>query len=227
MTVHFKICCINSVQEADLAIAAGAVAVGLVGEMPNGPGPISDDEITEIAAHVRGRHDDKIWTTLLTSRTDGQAIADHIAETRVNTVQIVDAPERGAYDAIRKAHPRARIMQVIHVEDASAVDAAREAAESVDAVLLDSGKPSAATPTLGGTGDVHDWTISRQIIETVGKPVFLAGGLNPENVAEAIAAVRPYGVDICSGLRDKADAYRLVPEKLEAFAGVLRRAAAG
>ncbi len=227
MTIRFKVCCISSTKEADLAIAAGAAAVGLVGEMPNGPGPISDDEIKEIAAHVRARHGDEIWTTLLTSRTEGAAIAGHITETGVNTVQIVDAPDRGAYAAIRKAHPLVRLIQVIHVEDAGAVDAAREAAEQVDVILLDSGKPSAATPTLGGTGDTHDWTISRKIIEAVDKPVFLAGGLNPENVAEAIAAVRPHGVDICSGLRDKQEGYRLIPEKLEAFAGVLRRAVGG
>ncbi len=227
MTIHFKVCCIHSADEADMAIAAGAAAVGLVAEMPNGPGPISDEEITEIAAHVRGRHGDKIWTTLLTSRTEGDAIADHIAATRVNTVQIVDAPERGAYDAIRKAHKAVRLMQVIHVENDGAVDDARRAAEYVDVILLDSGKPGTAARTLGGTGDVHDWTISRQIIEAVDRPVFLAGGLGPDNVASAVAAVGPYGVDICSGLRDKADAYRLVPEKLEAFAAVLRQGAGG
>jgi phosphoribosylanthranilate isomerase len=221
MTVHFKVCCIRSADEAELAIAAGAAAVGLVGEMPNGPGQISDDDIHEIAASVHRRHGDKIWTTLLTSRTDGAAIADHIAVTGVNTVQVVDAPASGAYAAIRKAHAHIRLMQVIHVEDAGAIDAARQAAQSVDVILLDSGKPSTAARTLGGTGDTHDWAISRQIIEAVPIPVFLAGGLGPDNVAEAVAAVRPYGVDICSGIRDKEDGYRLVPEKLEAFAGAL------
>ncbi len=223
MAIHFKVCCIRSADEADMAIAAGAAAVGLVAEMPNGPGPISDDKIREIAAHVRARHGDNIWTTLLTSRTDGEAITDHIAATGVNTVQIVDAPEHGAYDAIRKAHEAVRLMQVIHVEDAGAVDAARQAAQSVDVILLDSGKPSTSARTLGGTGETHDWTISRQIIEAVPVPVFLAGGLGPDNVADAVDTVGPYGVDICSGIRDKADAYRLVPEKLQAFAAVIRQ----
>ncbi|NOX83124.1 MAG: phosphoribosylanthranilate isomerase [Alphaproteobacteria bacterium] len=221
MTVHFKVCCIRSADEAALAVAAGAAAVGLVGEMPNGPGQISDDDIREIAASVHRSHGDKIWTALLTSRTDGAAIADHIAATGVNTVQIVDAPASGAYAVIRKAHAHIRLMQVIHVEDAGAIETARQAAQSVDVILLDSGKPSTAARTLGGTGDTHDWTISRQIIEAVRVPVFLAGGLGPDNVAEAVAAVGPYGVDICSGIRDKTDGYRLVPEKLEAFAGAL------
>lgn len=221
-TVRFKVCCIQSAAEADMAIRAGALAVGLVGEMPNGPGPIPDAAIREIAAHVRARQGDEIWTTLLTSRTDGEAIAKHVAETGVNTVQIVDAPASGAYEIIRRTHPRLRILQVVHVEDERALEFARRAGEDVDAILLDSGKPSATTRTLGGTGDVHDWSVSRRIVEASPIPVFLAGGLNPDNVADAVAAVRPFAVDICSGLRDKARGYALVPERLRAFATRLR-----
>jgi phosphoribosylanthranilate isomerase len=221
MPIRFKICCIQSTDEADLAVAAGALAVGLVGPMPNGVGPIGDDLITEIAAHVRARYGDKIWSTLLTSRTDGDGIADHIAMTGANTLQIVDTPEARAYETLRRAHPGLRIIQVIHVEDEAAIDHARRAGESVDAILLDSGKPSAPVRTLGGTGDVHDWTISRRIVETCGRPVFLAGGLNPQNVAAAVDAVRPFGVDICSGLRDRDRRDALNPAKLGAFAAAL------
>lgn len=209
----------QSIAEADMAIAAGAQAIGLVGEMPNGPGPITDDAIREIAAHVHARHGDKIWTALLTSRTSGENIIDHIAYTGVNTVQIVDAPEPGAYEKIRAKLPAVRIMQVIHVEDEGAIDQAL-AAGAADVILLDSGKPSAAIRTLGGTGDVHDWSVSKRIVESVKQPVFLAGGLNPENVMSAIEAVRPDGVDICSGLRDEKS--RLIGAKLDAFAQALR-----
>ncbi|NWG91283.1 MAG: phosphoribosylanthranilate isomerase, partial [Parvularculaceae bacterium] len=90
-----------------------------------------------------------------------------------------------------------------------------------------SGKPSAAVRTLGGTGDVHDWSISRRVVESCGRPVFLAGGLNPLNVVEAIRAARPFGVDICSGLRDTERGYALNAEKLAAFAAALRQAGAG
>lgn len=210
-----------SPEEADMAIAAGALAVGLVGEMPSGPGPLADEVITKIAGHVSKRHGDEIWTTLLTSRTDGEAIADHIADTGVNTIQIVDGPALGAYDVIRRAHADIRILQVIHIEDESAIEASRRAAEGADIILLDSGKPSASERTLGGTGDTHDWSISRKIVETVDKPVFLAGGLNPENVKDAIQAVQPFGVDICSGLRDKSHGYALIRDKVEAFAAQL------
>jgi phosphoribosylanthranilate isomerase len=217
----FKICCTLNAEEADMAIAAGALAVGLVADMPNGPGIINDETVRDIAAHVHARHGDKVWTTLLSCRTDGEAIADHVAFTGVNTVQIVDDPAPGAYAVIRNAHPAIRVMQVIHVEDDGAVDQARAVDDEVDFILLDSGKPSAAVRTLGGTGDVHDWSVSRRIVEAVRTPVFLAGGLNPENVQEAVRAVRPFGVDLCSALRDRDNGYALVPEKARAFAAAL------
>ncbi len=224
MMIPFKICCMQTIEEAEAAINAGALAIGLVGAMPNGPGPIDDEAIAEIAAHVRARHGGRVWTTLLTSRIDEEAIADHVAMTGVNTVQIVDTPSPKTYAHLRRAHAGLRIMQVIHVEDEGAVDAARRAAEEVDAILLDSGKPSAPVRTLGGTGDVHDWSVSRRIVETCGRPVFLAGGLNPLNVVEAVRQVRPFGVDICSGLRDRDSRYALNAEKLGAFAAALRAA---
>ncbi len=222
--IPFKVCCMQSAEEADLAIAAGAIAIGLVGPMPNGAGPIDDGLIAEIAAHVRRRHGERVWRTLLTSRTRGDAIVDHVAATAVNTVQIVDWPEEGAYARIRSSHPDLRIIQVVHVEDDGAVALARRAAEAADVILLDSGKPSAAVRTLGGTGDRHDWSISRRIVESVDKPVFLAGGLNPENALSAWREVHPYGLDICSGLRDSARNWALNADKLARFAAALRQA---
>lgn len=220
--IPFKVCCMQSIEEAEAAIAAGALAIGLVGAMPNGPGPIDDEAIAEIAAHVHARNGARVWTTLLTSRIDEEAIADHVAATGVNTVQIVDCPSPKTYALLRRAHPALRILQVVHVEDEGAIDEARRAGEAVDAILLDSGKPSAAIRTLGGTGDLHDWSISRRVVETCGRPVFLAGGLNPANVAGAVAAVRPFGVDICSGLRDRERGYALNAGKLAEFAAALR-----
>lgn len=204
-----------------MAIAIGARAIGLVAQMPSGPGPISDEAIRDIAAHVHARHGDSVWTTLLTSRTQGAAIADHVAETGVNTVQIVDAPEVNAYDLIRAAHSALRIIQVVHVEDESAIDNARLVSQSADVILLDSGKPNVPVKVLGGTGNTHDWAISKRIVEAVKAPVFLAGGLNPMNAASAVSSVSPYGLDVCSGLRDRENGYRLDPKKLDAFVAAL------
>jgi phosphoribosylanthranilate isomerase len=117
--------------------------------------------------------------------------------------------------------PSTRILQVVHVEDVDAIDLARAYAPHAHALLLDSGRPSAAVAELGGTGRTHDWTLSRRIVEAVDRPVFLAGGIRPENVAEAIAAVRPFGIDLCSGVRQ---GIRLDPVRLAALTAAMAAA---
>ena len=207
MKTRLKICCIASVEEAHLAIAAGADALGLVAEMPSGPGPIADDLIARIAGTVPP----PISRFLLTSRTDAAGIIAHAEVAGVDTVQLVDAVPMAAYAAIRRALPALRIVQVLHVEGEASIEDARRVAPEVDAILLDSGRPNAAVRELGGTGRTHDWAVSRRIVETCGRPVFLAGGLNAGNVADAIAQVGPYGLDLCSSVRTdgKLDAAKL------------------
>ena len=197
MRTRVKICCMASVEELRLAVDAGADAVGLVAEMPSGPGPIADELAAEIALAVPPG----VTAFLLTSRETAPEIVAHALAVGVSTVQIVRHVDRAEHDAIRRIDPRLRVVQVVHVEDGGAVELARPYAETADALLLDSGRPSAAVAELGGTGRAHDWAVSRRIVEAVRRPVFLAGGLKPENVGEAIAQVRPFGVDVCSGLR--------------------------
>ena len=197
MRTRLKVCCISSIEEARVAVTAGASALGLVAEMPSGPGPIPDALIAEIAATVPP----PVSRFLLTSRTDPAAIVEHARACGVDTVQLVDAVAMETYAAIRAALPYLRIVQVLHVEGEASVEEARRVAPHVHAILLDSGRPSAAVRELGGTGRVHDWAISRRIVEAASCPVFLAGGLTPANVAEAIERVRPYGIDLCSGIR--------------------------
>ena len=205
-----KICCIMSVAEARLAVSAGASALGLVGQMPSGPGVVDDALIAEIAAIVPPA----VATFLLTSETGADAIVDHVRRCRTNTVQLVDRVEVTAHAAIRRALPQVKIVQVLHVADADVVDEARALAGAVDAFLLDSGNPKLAVKVLGGTGRVHDWDLSRRIVEAVDRPVFLAGGLRADNVGEAIARVQPFGVDLCSSVRSEG---RLDADKLAAF----------
>lgn len=197
MNPRIKICCISSEEEAAQAISFGASAIGLVGKMPSGPGPIEDELIRTIAASVPP----PVATFLLTSEQRAEDIVAHHERTRTNTIQIVDELIGREYEAIRRALPNVKLVQVIHVVDESSVDEAAELAECVDAILLDSGNPTLAVKELGGTGRRHDWRLSRKIVETCGKPVFLAGGLNAENVREAIDVVQPFGLDICSGVR--------------------------
>jgi phosphoribosylanthranilate isomerase len=197
VTTRVKVCCIASAQEARMAIDAGASALGLVSEMPSGPGPIPEERIAEIAAIVPPG----VATFLLTCRTNPAEIAAQRARTGVGVLQLCDEPDPGARITLRQALPGVKIVQVIHVQGQESVAAARAAASDVDAMLLDSGRPDLAVKELGGTGRVHDWKTSRAIREAVDVPVWLAGGLHPGNVAAAIETVRPFGVDLCSGIR--------------------------
>lgn len=206
-----KICCITTREEADVAIAHGAAALGLVAHMPSGPGVIPEREIAEIAL----RTPPPIGTFLLTSRTRVAGIAVHQKHCRTNTIQLCDRLVQGDYYDLKGELPGISIVQVVHVTGEESIDEAWRASEAgADAVLLDSGNPSLAVKELGGTGRTHDWNLSRRIREVVSVPVFLAGGLRPDNVAEAIRTVGPFGIDVCSGVRT---AGRLDPVKLAAF----------
>lgn len=196
MSVRIKICCIQSVEELDLAQSFDVEAVGLVGPMPSGPGTLDDSAIKGILSARP-----KAKSVLLTSEREVEAVCAHVVRTRPKVLQLVDQVDPGVVASLRVLFPDLVIWQVIHVEDERALFAARQAAKEVDAVLLDSGSPSAALKTLGGTGRVHNWDISAEIVRALDVPVWLAGGLGAHNVADAIAHVRPYGVDVCSGLR--------------------------
>lgn len=197
MRPRVKICCIASEEEAKLAIAFGASALGLVAAMPSGPGPIADELIWRIARAVPP----PVATFLLTCETRAGAIVAHHLRTQTSALQLVDAPEPGAVAAIRLVEPALKVVQVVHVRGERSVDEALAAAGEADALLLDSGNPALAVKELGGTGRVHDWRLSRRIVERSPVPVFLAGGLNPGNVRAAVEQVGPFAVDVCSGVR--------------------------
>ena len=210
MPVRVKVCCIRDVEEAGQAIAAGAAALGLVSEMPSGPGVIAEEMIARVAAAAPPA----VATFLLTCLPDAARIAEQARRTGVSTVQICDQPEPGAAAALRRALPALKVVQVVHVVGPASVGEAVEAARDADAVLLDSGNPAARVKELGGTGRRHDWALSAEIVARTARPVFLAGGLTPENVGEAIRTVRPWGLDVCSGVRTDG---RLDPDKLGRF----------
>jgi phosphoribosylanthranilate isomerase len=197
MRPRVKICCIKSPAEARLAIAHGASALGLVSSMPSGPGVIDETAIARIAAVVPP----PIATFLLTSLHDADEIIAQQRRCRTNTLQLCDYVEFSVYARLRAALSGIALVQVIHVTGDESVDHAQKVAEHVDVLLLDSGNPTLAVKELGGTGRVHDWSLSRRIRDAVPKPVFLAGGLRSTNVREAIAAVQPFGLDLCSGVR--------------------------
>lgn len=216
---RFKVCCIRSPDEARRAIDAGAAALGLVSTMPSGPGVIDDEQIAEIAARVPPGVD----TFLLSALHDPDALIEQHRAVGTSTIQLVDHVSDDALARVRSALPGIRLVQVVHVGDESSVEHAERAAERADAVLLDSGKPELPVKELGGTGRRHDWAISARIRERLDVPVYLAGGLTPENAAEALRTVRPFGLDVCSGLRDRT--FDLDDDRLTRFAREVAAAA--
>jgi len=210
MTSKIKICCIGSEAEAAISVKYGASALGLVGRMPSGPGVISDDQIRKIANTVPP----PASTFLLTSETSTGKIIDHHQRTRTSVIQLVDRVEESSYSELRKSLPGVKLVQVIHVVSEESVDEAVKASEFADVLLLDSGNPNLKVKVLGGTGKTHNWKLSRKIRDTVDIPIFLAGGINKENVQRAVEQVEPFGLDLCSSVRTEG---RLDEKKLEAF----------
>jgi phosphoribosylanthranilate isomerase len=212
-----KICCIGSLAEARLAIQYGADAIGLVGVMPSGPGVIDDRTIQAIAAAAPP----PVATFLLTSQQSAEGIAAHVAAMGVSTVQIVSHIDPRESARLARLIPNIRRVQVVHVEGPEAIELIDVYAPFVHAFLLDSGRPGLPVPEFGGTGRVHDWEVSAEFVRRSVLPVFLAGGLNSENVARAIGEVRPFGLDLCSGVRVYG---KLDPGKLASFFTAVRDA---
>lgn len=206
--MRVKICCIKNLKEAELAIAAGATEIGLVGPMPSGPGTITNEEIKLISDHFNNT----INTVVLSSEKEAQSLIAHIKKAGSRSAQIVREIPLTSLEEVKNRLPDITVFQVVHVENESAIERAFNYSKFADVILLDSGKPSRAI--LGGTGNVHDWWISTQIVRSITIPVFLAGGLNPGNVHSAITAVRPMGVDLCSGIRTEGN---LDPDKMQDF----------
>ena len=214
MRPRVKVCCIASVEEARLAVECGASALGLVSEMPSGPGVIPEELIALIAARVPP----PVATFLLTCRQEAASIVEQQRRCRVNTLQLCDRVPAEVYAELRAQLPGVSLVQVVHVGGEESFEEALGVARHVDALLLDSGNQSLAVKELGGTGRTHDWRVSRRIVEASPVPVFLAGGLRAENVAEAVATVRPFGLDVCSGVRTEG---HLDEEKLRRFFAAL------
>jgi phosphoribosylanthranilate isomerase len=217
MRTRVKICCMASPAEVRAAVMAGADAIGVIGPMPTGPGPV-DDKTARSAVNAAPPG---VVAFLLTSETQADAIRDHVKRVPAPVVQIVRHIDPAVHERLRADVPGLKIVQVVHVEDAAALELARGYAITSDALLLDSGRPEADRAELGGTGRVHDWSVSRRIVSLVDKPVYLAGGLTEGNVGDAIAAVRPFGVDLCSGVRTMG---KLDARKLSGFFAAVRTA---
>ena len=194
--VKVKICGITNSRDALAAISCGADAVGfLVGQVHHSTGRfIGAEKAAEIVATLPPFCSTVLVTHL--SRPDEVVRAVELAN--VNTVQLHGDTTPDEALAVKQQLPYLKTYKVIHVQDAEAIQGAKEYTGAVDAVVLDT--VIKETGQVGGTGRTHDWNISKKVVEAVSLPVILAGGLNPDNVMEAIKTVHPYAVDVNSGV---------------------------
>ncbi|MBT2187851.1 phosphoribosylanthranilate isomerase [Sphingobium nicotianae] len=216
MRTRIKICCLRSAEEARQAIAAGADAIGFVALTPPTARTIPDQEIAGIIAAVPP----SIETFVLSAAPTAEVLAARARRTGATTIQILSYLDPAESARLAALAPGLRRVQVIHVEGPEALDLIPVYAPHVHAFLLDSGKPNAPRPSYGGTGLPHDWAVSARFVQVSPLPVHLAGGLAPDNVGQAIRRVRPFGVDLCSGVRTGD---HLDPARLAAFVDAVRR----
>jgi phosphoribosylanthranilate isomerase len=213
-----KICGLRNQVEATLALEAGATALGfLVGLTHLADDAVDDAQASRIVRHVPV----EVETVMVTHLLDAAEIARRSVDIGVRTIQVHGALPVAAMRDLRRMVPLVRLIKAVHVTGEAALDDALSYAAVADALLLD----SRTADRLGGTGLTHDWSISRRVVAGVAPlPVYLAGGLTPDNVARAVRAVGPAGVDVNSGVEDASG--NKDPQRLGAFVANARRALA-
>jgi phosphoribosylanthranilate isomerase len=205
-----KICGIKSVEDARLAVEFGADAIGLlVGQLHNSPDFITPEQ----AKHIVGEMPPFVSTVLVTHLHDREKIAELVTDVCPSTLQLHGKSRPADTRFLRQQFPQLKISKALHANAEGVEDEAETWVKYVDAILLDTSSPE--TDQVGGTGRTHDWAVSAHMVGTLRKPVILAGGLTPGNVANAIAKVRPFAVDVNSGIKNAAGFKD--PEKLRRF----------
>ena len=195
--VFVKACGIPSWEEADAALACGATVLGFLVGLTH----IADDGIGDaVARAIVRRMPTGAEAVLVTHLLDPERVAELATSVGARTVQVHGDMAVADLRRLRALAPRgARLLKAVHVTGDDVLGHALSYAAHADALVLD----TRTADRLGGTGRTHDWSISARIVDAVAPlPVYLAGGLRPENVAEAIARVRPAGVDVNSGVED-------------------------
>ena len=213
--LRVKLCGIRSRSDLAAALNAGADALGFI----VGARHRTEDELTPAAAAALvALLPPFTGSVMVTHLQQATPIIELILEVGATTLQLQDGIAPQELQAIRSAQPGVKLIQAIHVGDGDQSIAAAIAAEPlVDALLLD----SRTADRIGGTGQTHDWSVSRRIVEQIGKPVILAGGLRPENLQAALETVRPAAVDVNSGIETASGAKD--PQRAEAFVQICRR----
>lgn len=186
-----KICGIKTLPDAKAAVDAGADALGFLVDIKEAKNSIG----SATAAAIISSLPPFVSSVAVTTETDAKAIMRIVRNARANTIQLNGKVTPDTVRAVKVFF--VKVYVAIHVTDENAIEEAKKFEDAADAIILDSTDKSGA---LGGTGKTHDWSISKKIVESVSIPVILAGGLNPDNVAEAVQKVRPFAVDVNSGV---------------------------
>ena len=184
---------IQTVEEALACVEAGADRVGVLVGVPGGKFPcaIHEDEAKRIFDALSG----KAVRVLISVADNEEDILSQTERLSPDVLHLCANFEGSAEfcEKLKKRMPEVKLMEAVGIVDESAIEDARKKAEYADLLILDS--VSKTVPGVGAAGITHDWSIDRRIVESVDIPVILAGGLGPDNVAEAIEAVHPAGVD--------------------------------
>jgi len=196
--IKVKICANRSVEDAKMSIAFGADVIGiLVGQEHTSDDFVDKFKAREIATFAKGKCD----VSLVTHLTNAKEIIELTKFIGNNTIQLHSDISEDEVLLIRKELPNVKLVRLIHVSSDGKICTDYQKMKYVDFYLLDSF--NLKTNQVGGTGLTHDWNKSRKLISILNKPTFLAGGLNPNNVKEAIKLTRPYGVDVNSGCKNE------------------------
>ena len=195
--VKVKICANKSIEDAKMSIEAGCDIIGiLVGQEHSSNDFVDKEMAREIANYAK----DKCSVSLVTHLTNADEIIELTKFIGNDTIQLHSDINEEEVEKIVKELPGIKLVRLIHISTDGEICTDYKKMKYADYYLLDSF--NLKTNQVGGTGLTHDWNKSGELIKELDKPTFLAGGLNPDNVKEAIRLANPYGVDVNSGCKN-------------------------
>jgi phosphoribosylanthranilate isomerase len=210
MPVRVQIAGVSSLEEALEAERCGADALGFTVRLPTGV----HDGLTEAKARsIIAVLPPFVSAVAITYVATAREAADLCRYLGAGTVQLHGPFPVSELEMLRAAATHLKVIKAVHVTGPECIHQARPYERRVDAIILDTYDPE--TGRHGATGKIHDWNLSRQLVERIRTPIILAGGLTPDNVEEAIRTVRPWGVDVHTGVEDPDGTRNLA--KIRAF----------
>ncbi len=210
-----QIYAIKTPEEADICLSAGVGHIGvMVGEYNRTPDELSFDETHAVFEILSSTHP-KLAATVETNLNNIERMVNAIEPDILHLSGEITQFLPEDVQKLRRRFPDLQIMQAIPMMDVTSLDLALAYAPVCDMLLLDRKSKDAAM--IGATGATHDWQLSRTIVEQVEIPVILAGGLSPANVAQAIEAVRPWGVDSNTHTNIPGGSWRKDRDRVERF----------